>query len=152
MPFSYGGHPAFAVEDFDVLRPELSFNKQTKTYSLQNHLVDFENVVDIFQANEKIELTHDHFKDDAWIIANDSTPNEYNLRVNPQHEIKLTTNGNPFTGIWSSYPKLGDFVAVEPWWGVADTTDTTGDLYTKKGIQILDPNQKTNFNYSITFA
>ena len=55
-----------------------------------------------------------------------------------------------FMGIWSTYPKEGQFVCLEPWWGLADTTDSNGDFTQKYAINRLDKTASFNHQYEIT--
>lgn len=49
--------------------------------------------------------------------------------------VKLQFDGFPYMGIWSA--RNADFVCIEPWCGIADTTDATGDITQKEGIHSL---------------
>ena len=56
----------------------------------------------------------------------------------------------PYVGIWSPYPTESPFVCIEPWCGIADTTDATGELIEKLGIQQLAGREKFTTKYAIT--
>ncbi len=56
----------------------------------------------------------------------------------------------PYLRVWSPYPKTGDFVCIEPWWGIADTIGTTGDLTKKLGINRLEPGTAFEKGYTIS--
>ncbi len=56
----------------------------------------------------------------------------------------------PFLGIWGK--PNGNFVCIEPWQGVADSVDASGDLTYKEGIIALNPNSKWEQDWSITIG
>ncbi len=138
--FSVGGHPGFNVPfnkgenyedyylEFDVkekldthlLSAEGTFNGQTSPVNLDDN---------------KLHLTHDLFNNDALVFKNmrsrmvtiKSTKHNQSLSVEFPHFNYL--------GIWA---KPGaDFVCIEPWIGLADTTGRQTDIKQKEGIQKL---------------
>ena len=54
------------------------------------------------------------------------------------HGVKLTFKDFPYMGIWNS--GNANFVCVEPWCGIADSVNTSGNLKEKEGINCLLPN------------
>ena len=59
----------------------------------------------------------------------------YILSSKTSHGLKVNFHGFPYLGIWSA--KDADFVCIEPWCGIADSVNATGDLEEKEGINIL---------------
>ena len=55
----------------------------------------------------------------------------------------------PFVGIWSPTPKEAPFVCIEPWCGIADAVDATGQLAEKFGINKLPANELFKTQYMI---
>lgn len=53
-------------------------------------------------------------------------------------------------GLWAPYKKGCPFVCIEPWCGIADTHDFTGDFSERECAHALAPNQTYEFKYSIT--
>ncbi|AKP66544.1 aldose 1-epimerase family protein [Companilactobacillus ginsenosidimutans] len=154
MYFAVGAHPGFAVpfvkglsyEDFKVsLTPKAARSR----ISLKDANIDLsqEKRVD----NQDFNLTHEEFVDDA-IIYSLSEPTVITISSDKtDHKINLDTGNAKFVGIWSQYPTQGDFVCIEPWWGIADKIDTDHQLTTKYGINTLDPEDKFEAYYSISF-
>ena len=56
----------------------------------------------------------------------------------------------PFVGIWSPTPKEAPFVCIEPWCGIADAVDATGQLAEKFGINKLPANELFKTQYMIS--
>jgi galactose mutarotase-like enzyme len=50
-------------------------------------------------------------------------------------------------GIWSA--KDAPFVCLEPWCGIADSVNTTGELREKEGMILLTPGQSTDRTWTI---
>jgi len=66
------------------------------------------------------------------------------------HGVALTTTA-PYLGIWSPYPKQAPFVCLEPWWGLADDVQATGELTTKVAIHHLAAQQHFQAAYQVTY-
>ncbi|MBA1434764.1 hypothetical protein EQ827_05825 [Lactobacillus bombi] len=64
--------------------------------------------------------------------------------------MKISTNA-PYFGVWSAYPQKGDFVCLEPWWGLADAQDSNGQISHKFGINQLQPLQVFNASWCAKF-
>lgn len=154
MYFSIGGHPAFNVP----LEEDLSFEdyylktspmKSRIQIPLVGPLIDIDNRT-LGQTNATIAFTRDLFENDALIyetiglnaftIASDKSP----------HQLTLSFNNLPFVGIWSPYGKEAPFVCIEPWSGIADSVDASGELSEKFGIQKLGIKEEFSSKYAIT--
>jgi galactose mutarotase-like enzyme len=61
--------------------------------------------------------------------------------------VKVSLDGFDYLGIWAK--PASPFVCIEPWCGLADYTLATGDLFNKKGIQLLAPKQNFERAYTI---
>lgn len=57
----------------------------------------------------------------------------------------------PFVGLWSQYPKTGNYICIEPWWGIADTLDSDGKLEHKRGMNHLAPSEVWENGFTIAF-
>ena len=70
----------------------------------------------------------------------------YGAAAGPQ--IKIQFPDTPYLGIWS---KPGaDFVCIEPWHGVADPQNFTGDFSAKPGINLVPPGHTKDCRMSIS--
>ncbi len=63
------------------------------------------------------------------------------------HGVKVEFKGFPYMGIWAA--KDADFVCIEPWCGIADSLNASGNLEDKEGIQSLVPQEQFERSYSI---
>lgn len=141
MPYSIGAHPGFALNGNAPLRVEFE-HKEAGVYRLKNGLVDFS------QAN-KAELMwilkEEHFKDDAMIFKN--LKSKWVKLYEEDLIVTLHFQNLPFFGLWAK-PHL-PFLCLEPWWGVADTTLSSGNIMEKVGIQTLAARTYEEYTYSI---
>ena len=148
MPFSIGAHPAFALPN-QFENYSIEFEKQESlNYSLlENNLIsNYTKSLEL--QDKKVSLNYDLFKDDALIFktlkSNSLTILEHNEPL-----IKVNFEDFPSLGIWTKVNAA--FLCVEPWHGYSDTTESSGNLFEKEGIQILKPEQtfQTKFNIEI---
>ncbi|MFD1064930.1 aldose 1-epimerase family protein [Oceanobacillus locisalsi] len=157
MYFSVGAHPAFRiplVENEGLKDYQLKFkpapNKDVVEYGLENALVSEKGILNQLPD---ITLQPDLFANDAIIYSNIDSIELTSIKSG--YGVEIVFPGFPFVGIWSKYNiennTIAPFVCVEPWYGIADIHDTTGDLKEKFGVNRLDANDVFQKAYSITF-
>lgn len=149
MPFNIGAHPAFAMtgnfEDYS-----LQFNKEERfeTHHLENEL--FSGKSTLVESNQgNIPLTYSLFEKDA-LVFNHLKSNEVSILKENNPYLKINYKGFPFLGIWTK--QKAPFLCIEPWQGHADLENTSGNIFEKKDIQILEPNENLNCSFSIQIA
>lgn len=153
--FSIGAHPGFSVPFVPDLNFE-DFNVKVEPKEARYRIALKDSNIDL-SHEQKIDdqdfaLTHEAFKDDA-IIYNLNKPAMITIESEKtDHKITLDTGNAKFVGIWSQYPEKGDFVCIEPWWGIADKIDSDHQLVNKYGINSLDPQEKFEAYYSMSFT
>jgi len=160
MYYGIGGHPAFNVSQTTNKDDKAEFD-QVSFYFESNEKQLFiplgqSGLLDLKEAREEtvdeIRLTHESFKADAFVY-----------KVKPETEMVLTDDANQVeirlnphemehVGIWSPYPARGGFVCLEPWAGVADDEETSGQFNEKYGINKLNPEQIMAHHYTIQFT
>ena len=154
MFFSIGGHPAFNVpleKDLNFEDYYLAFSPRKSRLSLplEGNYIDLEQRT-LGQTNTNLALTHDMFKNDAVIFETKGLNAISICSEKSPHSVTLSYKDMPYVGIWSPYPTESPFVCIEPWCGIADTTDATGELIEKLGIQQLAGREKFTTKYAIT--
>ncbi|EOI00439.1 aldolase 1 epimerase LacX [Enterococcus moraviensis ATCC BAA-383] len=154
MYFSIGGHPAFnvpLVEDLTFDDYYLSFSpKKSRTQiPLAGPFSDFEHKT-LGQTNTSLDIRRELFKEDA-IIFETKGLNTITIETdeNP-HSISLSYTDMPYVGIWSPYTQEAPFVCIEPWCGIADEVNATGNLVDKKGINKLAVSDIFKTHYTLT--
>lgn len=146
MPFSIGAHPAFALpgnfEDYS-----LNFEKEEKltSYPLQENLLS-QTTVAVPTTDKKLNLSHKLFANDALVFKQ---LNSTSVAIEKNDEVLLKVNFEdfPHLGIWT---KPGaPFLCIEPWQGYADSINTTGNIFDKEGIVVLNGEEKLSKSFSI---
>lgn len=157
MYFSIGAHPAFNVpltSEDKAADYTLNFtkapDKRVTQYELVESLVKEKESV---ESIEPISIQASLFKNDAFIYSH---IDRVSLTSNQTgHGVDVDLTGFPFVGIWSSYNQsqgtMAPFVCIEPWYGIADTVDTTGKLDEKMGVNKLEKGGRFEADYTITF-
>ncbi|MRZ29839.1 aldose 1-epimerase family protein [Paeniclostridium sordellii] len=154
MYFSIGAHPAFNIPFYDnesindyFLKFECS--KDINNYTLEGPFVSKKSEV---KSIDILNLTPELFKNDALIYDNINKISICSKSNTSSIDIKFESF--PFVGIWSPYYKesnsIAPFLCIEPWYGIADSIDSTKIFKDKLGINKL-PNKETFIaSYSIT--
>lgn len=150
--FSVGAHPGFRIPLLDTEK----FTDYTLNFHNSKPFFATE-LADGLLTNSKKELslidgdltiTDDLFDKDALVFEN-SQIDSIGLRSSVSGKgVELVCRNWPYFGIWS---KKGcrEFICLEPWHGIADSVDSTGDLRNKKGIIQLKPFEEFDCSFSV---
>ena len=150
MPFSVGAHPGFnLVEGTSFKDYKVEFIGQDgliiKSFGLEGGLVGDE--IELPLEGHTLQLATDSFNNDALIFEFSGVEAVKLSTLDNQYSVTIKTGNAPYFGIWS---KVGQsFVCLEPWYGIADSKYSNGNLEEKKGIQWLEPKEVFNFNWAI---
>ncbi len=153
MYFSIGYHPAFKVPIDDKLNFEdyyLEFNgdMDAMKWKIVDALIDKPDGQGLY--NSKIPITKETFLHDALVFKGLKS-NVVTLRSDKSDILlKFTFDNYPYLGIWSK-PGAG-FVCIEPWHGIADSTDHDGDFTQKEGILKLEHSSSFECGYTIEIS
>ena len=146
IPFSIGAHPAFALpgnfEDyslaFEVVEP-------LKYTLLENDLVSKQ--TEIIDINTNIvPLTYKLFERDALIFKKLQS-NSLSIVEKEKPILKVHFEHFPSLGIWTKVD--APFICIEPWFGYSDTVESTGNLFEKEGVIVLEANDTFQAKFSI---
>lgn len=154
MYFSIGGHPAFNVPleqglTFDDYYLSFSPKKSRTQIPLAGPFADFEHKT-LGQTNTSLDIRRELFKNDA-IVFETKGVNTFTIETDEgPHSISLSYSDMPYVGIWSPYPQEAPFVCIEPWCGIADEVNATGNLVDKKGINKLAAAEVFKTQYTLT--
>jgi len=153
MWFSVGGHPAFKLPLFkgDAYAEYYLEFEETETAGkwpieagglLAGAPVPFLNNTRVLRLNKGL------FAKDA-VVLKELKSRKLALRSDrTQKGFDFNWEGFPYLGIWAT--PGADFVCIEPWCGVADTTGPVQDITKKEGINTLDPGQIFTRTWSVT--
>lgn len=153
MFFSLGGHPAFNAplykgETYEDYYLEFDRKMDLDTYVLNRDGLVTDRTEVIARNDNTIRLHRNLFDNDALIFKDISSK---------KVALKSERSGAVITVEYENFRNLGiwakpgaPFVCIEPWLGIADVEETTGDIKTKEGINKLMPSESFNAFYSIT--
>lgn len=154
MYFSVGAHPAFncplhqdeAFEDYELIFP----NTEKLTINvLQDGLISA-TTRDIILHNNKLPVTQSLFDNDALVCMNNQVKEVQLLSKKTKKGVALKSLNWPCFGIWTK-KQTTNFICLEPWYGIADFSNTAQDLKHKKEIISLGAQQFFNCEFTITF-
>jgi galactose mutarotase-like enzyme len=150
--FSVGGHPAFKVP----VAEETVFDD----YSLQFNQVETagrwqlspggqveEQPTPLLVNTDVLPLTKKLFYQDALVFKHLASTGVSILSGKTAHGLHVSFGGFPYLGIWSF--KDANFVCIEPWCGIADSVNATGELAEKEGINTLSPQEIFERTWSV---
>lgn len=153
MLFSIGGHPAFRLP----IDEQLSYNDYHLEFSNNENLLRWpispeglvEAVPGHFMVNSnKIPLSKELFEKDAIVFKYlDSETITIKSNKSP-HSVIFRFTGFPFFGIWAA--PNANFVCLEPWCGIADSTMHDQQLVNKEGINLLAPGQTFTRSWEVS--
>jgi galactose mutarotase-like enzyme len=153
MYFSLGAHPAFAVPVTTGLHYEdyhLQFNHREIAPRWR---IDGAGLIEpvatpCLDHSDQLNLRKELFYKDAIVLKHLSS-NLVSLRhKTDQHGFDFRFEQFPFLGIWAA--KDADFICIEPWCGIADSTHHDYELTTKEGIEKLAPRATWSRRWSVT--
>ncbi|MBX9850797.1 MAG: aldose 1-epimerase family protein, partial [Cytophagaceae bacterium] len=138
--FTIGAHPGFICplnEGEEFTDYFLEFQKEEEA---DRHLLDdglLNGKTEKILNNEKVlNLTEDLFKKDAIVLKNLKSCSMKLKSKKSDYQLKVDFSGFRYMGIWK---KPGaPFICIEPWVGIADKKDFSGELKEKEGIKHLN--------------
>jgi len=148
--FSIGAHPGFKVplsntEKFEDYKLVFS-NKEYYTTVLADGLLS-DTKKELVLHHGELNLSTALFENDA-LVFEDSQIDQIRLISKSGKGLELNCKDWPYFGIWSK-KGCSEFVCLEPWYGIADSINSTGNLQTKKGIIELKVGEKFDCSFSI---
>ncbi|MBM6498660.1 aldose 1-epimerase family protein [Flavobacterium macrobrachii] len=147
MPFSIGGHPAFALEkEFENYSLTFEADETLEYYPLENDLLLNQSSL-INLEKKTLPLTYSLFENDALVFKQLKSKN-IQIVENNKPIFNFNFNDFPNFGIWTKIN--APFICLEPWVGYADTVSANGNILEKEGIILLEPKKNTTFTFSIT--
>ena len=139
MYFSVGGHPAFKVplDGTDYNQYYLEFDKPENAgrWPLADGGLIGAAPLPFLQNSTRLPLTRELFYEDALVFKHLASGKLSLKSAAGPHGVEMDFTGFPYLGIWAA--KNADFVCLEPWCGIADSVQASGQLPEKEGINHL---------------
>ncbi|MDQ0194660.1 galactose mutarotase-like enzyme [Paenibacillus wynnii] len=150
--FQLGTHPAFNcpldegghIQDY-YLEFEQKETLERLFMNKSNQLISGKSEV-VLENEHILPLSHEMFEEGALVFRN---VNSHRVALKSKESTKsvvLSYENFPYMGVWQ--PKNAPFVCVEPWHGIADADNFTGELKDKEMIISLNPGER--FKSSLT--
>lgn len=141
--FSLGAHPGFTCpllpdEVFSDYYLQFEQPENLERYLLDQGLQNGQTEPVPLENNTILPLHYNLFEKDALVLKNIASEKISLRSKNHAHGLDFTFRGYPYLGIWTK-EKDAPFICLEPWHGLADSVNSTGDLTQKEGITLLPP-------------
>lgn len=151
MFFSVGGHPAFNVPlttgtTYEDYRLDFLNEENAGRWPLSKEGLLLDEPVPYF-SGKTLQLKKEMFYGDALVFKKLNSNVISLLNNKNEHGLTVSFPDFPFLGIWAT--KDADFVCIEPWCGIADSVNTSGDLKEKEGISHLEAGAVFERTFSI---
>lgn len=147
MYYNVGAHPAFALPlDFSAYSIVFPIDSTLITYELEEELIS-NTFHQLHIENHRLPLAYSLFEKDA-LIFKQLESNVVTICENERPFVQVSFADFPNLGIWTK--PQAPFICIEPWLGYADTTDASGVLEEKEGIQSLAAGCSKTVQFSTT--
>ncbi|MGA2481297.1 MAG: aldose 1-epimerase family protein [Spirochaetia bacterium] len=155
MYFSIGSHPAFnlpfaggALENYYVL---FEREEQMVRWFFKDGIIPAGKTEDALDNSRILSLSRSSF-DAGIMIFKHPASHEFSI-VNSRNAkaIRVITDGVPYMGVWTK-PGGAPFLCIEPWHGIPDMSDTSGNIAEKEGIMSLEPRGSFSTGYRVEIS
>ena len=152
MYFSIGGHPAFKVPiekniDYHDYYFEFEQTEDAYRWLISSEGLLEPNTVPFLINSNVLHISKELFRDDALVFK---YLNSHKVKLKSdrsKHGVEVSFPGFPFLGLWAA--PNADFVCIEPWCGIADSTTSNQEFINKEGINLLTPSQVFERTWSV---
>lgn len=146
MPFSVGGHPAFALtEPFENYSLAFENDEKLNYHLLQDDLLS-DRTKTIPLKNKKLPLNYKLFENDALVIKSMQSK-AVTIIENEKPLLRINFESFPHFGIWTK--QNAPFICLEPWHGYSDSVSSSQQIMKKTGMMHLKQNEVITKNYCI---
>lgn len=152
MLFSIGAHPAFRVPLEEGLEYHDYYFQFEKNENAGRWLISDEGLIDtmsvpVLTNSNKLPISKSLFANDALVFKHLAS-NVISIRTDKStHGLDCTFEGFDYMGLWAA--PNADFVCIEPWCGIADSTESQFDFKSKEGIHMIMPAQHFTRTWSV---
>ena len=152
--FQIGGHPAFMIpgmKEGDEVKGTVRFDNKGKLERLIGNMKGciIPGRFDVGSQDGIWHFTEDSFKEDCVIIDKSQVKQVALLDEDGQPSVTVDMK-TPCVGIWAPYGKHAPFVCIEPWYGIHDKVEYSGDFRQKYLMNHLQPGASFLSEYTIT--
>lgn len=154
MLYSVGGHPAFNCpihngESYEDYFLELEQTETDSTWLLDSNGLVTDRTQLVLDNTRILPLHKNLFDNDALIFKNLKSRKVWLKNQAHGEVLSMAFEDFNYLGIWA---KPGaPFICIEPWLGIADSSNSDQHFEHKEGLLTLEPEQTAQKSYSITF-
>ncbi|MDE5990019.1 MAG: hypothetical protein K2H36_00360 [Clostridia bacterium] len=152
MYFMLGGHPAIALTskgDCDTSDNYIQFSKfiRPKNYYLNDagHLITHLGDIDGF---DRLYCDKSLMKKYKTLILTDEEFENISVVRGDGIEIAFELNRTPMLAFWS-HPDKGEYICVEPWWGIPDAVEAKREIKEKDRINSLGAGKTFEYSFAM---
>lgn len=150
MPFCLGAHPGFFCAEGDVLA--LDAPETLALYRLDGEKGLMKDEPVPYPVPEgRFALSSALFQKDAMVFDGIRSRSVTLLRQDGSR-VRVEYDRAPCLGVWSQPKPPLRYVCLEPWFGMGDFVDFTGEFFEKRHCQILAPGQAFMFPLRIVIG
>jgi galactose mutarotase-like enzyme len=154
MLFSIGSHPAirlpFAGGQLENYYLHFSEEEHIPRHFFDNGLMLAE-TAPAFDSSRQIFLRPDLFERGVLIFQHPASQVISIRNSRNSQAVSLVTGGAPYLGLWAK-PGRCPFLCIEPWYGLPDGPNATGELSEKEGILRLEAGGSFTSTYRLEIA
>jgi galactose mutarotase-like enzyme len=152
MLFSIGAHPGFNCpllpnETFEDYYLEFAQPETMERHLLEDGLFNGQTEPFLYRQ-QTLPLSRSLFEQDAVVVKNFKSQSLILKSNQHAHQVKVSFAGFPYLGIWTKNA-ASPFLCIEPWYGLADRTDASGNLADKEGIISLKAGEQFRCRHTI---
>jgi galactose mutarotase-like enzyme len=155
MYFSIGSHPAFvvpfaggALENYYVL---FEREEELERWFFKDGMIVAGKTAEALENSRVLSLSRTCFEEGIMIFKQPRSREFTIANSLNAHAVRVVTDGAPYLGIWSK-PGGAPFLCIEPWHGIPDMSDTSGNLVDKEGILSLEPRGVFSTGYRVEIS
>ncbi len=150
MVYCIGGHPGFCtgnIEDWQLIfnKPldETLYLTTTEGNFMDLSLIHPRRLTTVF------DLKYEDFDDDAFIAIEPKADAVRLINKNTGKGLEMTFGDFSVFAVWTAPKKRAPYICLEPWNGLPDFVDSTGNLEDKAYAQTLAPNESKTVGYTV---
>ncbi|RYZ57108.1 MAG: aldose 1-epimerase family protein [Chitinophagaceae bacterium] len=154
MLFSVGGHPAFNLPlaegtTYNDYRLEFAREETTGRWPISKDGLIEKTPQPLLQNSDRLPLSKDLFAKDAVVLKQLQSDSVQLVSDKTPHGLEFFFEGFPYLGLWAA--PGADFLCIEPWCGIADSVDASGELADKEGINKLTAGEQFEVEWKVRF-
>ena len=157
MPFCVGGHPAFicpmeegaSFSDYQLVFPEEEDGRNL--LAPNGGCVSGSEYLPGFRNSRVLALDHSLFDPrDALIFAELKSRSVDLVHKTSGHGIHFAFPKMEVLAVWTKPGANADYLCLEPWHGMPDTADCTGNFEDKPFVTLLQPGRAWQGSFTVT--